>query len=555
MRRLLIQTLALVAIIVCATSCKEQTIVSPEGTTLTGVVKCGCRAVAGVAVTDGEQIVLTDENGVYNIASTKPYGMVYITTPSGYEPVAIDDVRQAYWARTIAPATELERHDFKLKKVDDSTLSVIMFSDTHFCNDPKRNDFKHFKELIMPAIERAASEAEGYTLSVNLGDITWDRFWYATGMDIESVPAHLIGHNFPVPFYCVHGNHDYDPSVPSNDNPNSKAIQRFCNTFGPTFYSVNKGGVHFVMLDNIVYKNEVKEGQKNAKGVVGSRNYDLYVDDSQLAWLAKDLAAVDKSTPVVVCMHAPLFTYNGDGEQVYSFVEGKSELLVELLKDFDSVKVFSGHSHRTMSFVHPQYPNIVEYNVTSVGGELWNTPNICGLNIGEDGGDAGFYLCTFAGDKFTKRWYSAVGGSEYPFRAYDMNEVAKVYAASEALQYLCNLQSKQINYAEPCYKDYVYVNCWSWESGSTLTISENGVELNVEKVPDSDPLAAKVVYAKPTIFDTKVESAKNNRLAISAAMFRAKTTSADSPVVISLTTPDGESYTQTLVRPAAFPVE
>ena len=39
-------------------------------------------------------------------------------------------------------------------------------------------------------------------------------------------------------------------------NPNATAIQRFCNTFGPTFYSMDKGGIHFVMLDNIVYKNE-----------------------------------------------------------------------------------------------------------------------------------------------------------------------------------------------------------------------------------------------------------------------------------------------------------
>ena len=553
MKKLLTRIFAVAAIAVLAVACTS--VNSPEGTTLTGVVKCGLKAVAGVAVTDGEQIVYTDENGVYNIVSTKPYGVVYITTPSGYEPVAVDAVRQAFWARTTAPAAELERHDFKLKKVNDSKLSVVMLSDTHFCNDPKRNDFTHFRELVMPAINRAAADADGYKLSICLGDITWDRFWYATGMDIEGVPQHLIGHNYPVPFYCVHGNHDYDPSVPSDDNPNVKAIQRFCNTFGPTFYSVNKGGVHFVMLDNIVYKNEVKEGQKNAKGVVGSRNYDLYVDDAQLAWLAKDLAAVDKSTPVVVCMHAPLFTYNDNGEQVYGFVEGKAELLVDLLKEFDSVKVFSGHSHRTMSFVHPQYPNIVEYNVTSVGGELWNTPNICGLNIGEDGGDAGFYLCTFKGNNFSKRWYSAVGGSEYPFRAYDMNEVAKVYQQSEALQYLCNLQRNQINYAEPQYADYVYVNCWTWEQGATLTITEGGVELAVEKVTDSDPLAAKVVYAKPSVFKTKKESVKNNRLARAAAMFRAKTTTPDSEVVITLTTPDGQSYIQTLSRPAAFPVE
>lgn len=551
MKKLLTQLFVAVVVISLAASCKCK-IVSPEDTTLTGVVKCGCKAVAGVAVTDGEQIVLTDENGVYNIASTKPYGIVYITTPSGYEPVAMDSVRQAFWARTTAEADELERHDFKLKKVDDSKLSVLMWSDTHFCNDPKRDDFTHFRELIMPSVNKAAAEADGYKFSICLGDITWDRFWYATGTDIESVPQHLASHNFPMPFYCVHGNHDYDPSVASTDNPNTTAIQRFSNTFGPTFYSINKGGVHFVLLDNIVYKNEVKEGQKMAKGVVGSRNYDLYVDDAQLAWLAKDLAAVDKSTPLVVCMHAPLFTYNGKGEQVYSFAEGKSELLVELIKDFEKVTVFSGHSHRTMSFAHPQYPNIVEYNITSVGGDLWNTPNLCGLNIGEDGADAGFYLCSFEGDKLSKEWYSAVNGSNYPFRAYDMNVVAKVYAESEAVKHLCKLQSNQVDYSEPQYADYVYVNCWAWESGSTLTITEDGVALEVEKVTDSDPLAAKVVFGKPSILEKTKESSKTNRLSIAANMFRAKASSADSEVVITFTTPAGQSYTQTLLRPAPF---
>lgn len=550
MKKLLTRIFAVAAIAMLAVACTS--INSPEGTTLTGVVKCGLKAVAGVAVTDGEQIVYTDENGVYNIASTKPYGVVYITTPSGYEPVAMDAVRQAFWARTTAPAAELERHDFKLKKVDDSKLSVVILSDTHFCNDPKRNDFTHFRELMMPAINRAAADADGYKLSICLGDITWDRFWYATGMDIEGVPQHLIGHNYPVPFYCVHGNHDYDPSVPSTDNPNTNAIQRFCNVFGPTFYSMNKGGVHFVMLDDIVYKNEVKEGQKVAKGVVGSRNYKMYVDDAQLAWLAKDLSVVDKSTPIVVCMHAQFFTYNYNMEQVYNFGVEKAEPMVELLKDFEKVTFFTGHSHRMASFVHPEYPNIVEYNITSVCGELWNSPNTSGINIGEDGADAGIYLCTFENGNLSKQWYSAVGGSEYPFRAYDMNEVAKEYAASETLQYLCNLQSRQVNYNDPQYADYVYVNCWAWEDGCTITIAEDGVELAVEKVTHSDPLAAKVVYAKPSVLKKTKENKKDNLLATAINMFRAKTSSATAPITITFTTPQGQVYTQEFVRPATL---
>jgi hypothetical protein len=315
---------------------------------------------------------------------------------------------------------------------------------------------------------------------------------------------------------------------------------------------MDKGGVHFVMLDDIVYKNEVKEGQKVAKGVVGSRNYKMYVDDAQLAWLAKDLAAVDKSVPVVVCMHAQFFTYNYDLEQVYNFGVEKAEPMVELLKDFEKVTIFTGHSHRMASFVHPEYPNIVEYNITSVCGALWNSANTAGIIIGEDGADAGFFLCSFEGDKLSKRWYSAVNGSQYPFRAYDMNEVAKEYATSETLQYLCNLQTKQINYADDQYADYIYVNCWTWEEGCTITISENGVELAVEKVTHSDPLAAKVVYAKPSVLTKTKESKKDNLLATAINMFRAKASSATSPITITFTTPQGQTYTQEFVRPAAL---
>lgn len=552
MKRVLTLILTLAVIFTADAAYRVGKIKSPKGTTLSGIVYCGNSPLAGVQVSDGEQIVVTDQRGIYNMQSTKPYGVVFITTPSGYKPVMMDKVRPGFWARCVEPATKKERFDFELEKVDDSRFSVIMLSDTHFCDDSRRDDLKHFKKMVMPTIINAAKDGGEEVMSVCLGDITWDRFWYATGFDIEKVPQHLIDNKYPVPFYCVHGNHDYDPSVPSDENPNINAIQRFSNTFGPTFYAMNKGGVHFVFLDNIVYKNEVKKGQKKAKGVVGSRNYDLYILDEQIEWLKKDLQSVDKATPIVVSMHAPLFTYNQTGEQVYGFADGKAEQLVDILKEFESVKIFSGHSHRTMSFVHPQYPNIVEYNITAVAGDLWNTPNSYGINIGEDGADAGVYLCTFEGKNFSKRWYSAEKGSEYPFRAYDMNKVAEVYAQSKELQHLCSLQSRQVNYADEAYRDYIYVNCWAWEEGAKLSIAENGVELNVEKVEDSDPLAAKVVFAKPSILKSDKESAKTNRLSIAANMFRAKCSEENSTITITFTTPDGQVYAQTLERPILF---
>lgn len=552
MKRGLCLLIAVLMVLSANAAYRLKNIRSPKGTTLTGVIYCGGQPLAGVQVSDGEHIVFTNNKGVYNIPSSKPYGVVFVTTPSGYEPVMKDAVRPGFWARTSMDATTKERYDFEMKAVDDSKFSVMMFSDTHFCDDKQKKDVKYFAEMVMPAVHRAFNDAGGDIFSVNLGDITWDRFWYSNGFDIERVPQHLIDNKFPMPFYCVHGNHDYDPSVPSDDNPNHNAIQRFCNTFGPTFYSMNKGGVHFVFLDNIVYKNEVKAKQKRAKGVAGSRNYDLYILEEQLEWLKKDLSIVDKKMPIVVCMHAPMFTCDDEGKQIYGFVDGQTELLVDILKDFADVKIFSGHSHRVLSFVHPQYSNIVEYNLTSVSGDLWNTPDAYGVNIGEDGADAGFYVCTFDNGEFSKRWYSCNTGSEYPFRAYDMNEVAAYYAVNPTLQHLCNLYSTQNNYAESQYANYVYINCWSWEEGCSLIVTENGKQLEVEQVDDSDPMGAAVIFAKPSILKSTTINDRTSRLSISANMFRVKTQSADTSVDITLKTPYGDNFTQTMQRPAKF---
>lgn len=552
-------TLLLLAVVVVSTAeaaYKVKKIKSPEGTTITGVVYCDNQPLVGVQVSDGVQIVTTDEKGIYNITSTKPWGMVFITTPSGYAPLMFDDVRPTFWKQTKADPHKKERIDFRLQKVDDSKFSVLIMSDTHLCNDKKRSDLKHFRKLAMPAIHRAAKEAGENLISINLGDITWDRFWYANNFSIEHVPQFLIENKFRMPLYCVHGNHDYDPAVPPTENPNVKAIQRFCATFGPTYYSMNKGNVHFVFLDNILYKNEITDNQKKAPNVIGSRNYDMYIDNTQMEWLSQDLSYVDKSTPIVICMHAPLYTYNGKGERVYNLREDQAETLIEMVKDFKSVRFFTGHSHRNMSFTHPELHNIVEYNLTSISGDLWKTPNEYGISIGEDGADAGFYLCTFEGDKFTKYWYSVEGGSLYPFRVYDMNEVAKAYVKDRAVLWLCNVQSEQVNYANSAYNNYIYVNCWTWEEGCSLAATENGDFLKVEKVSDSDPLAAKIVFA-PSYIDPKTAkaSSKVNRLSLAANMFRIKASDSTTPIVLTYTTPYGGSYTQTIQRPVSFPVK
>lgn len=50
----------------------------------------------------------------------------------------------------------------------------------------------------------------------------------------------------------------------------------------------------------------------------------------------------------------------------------------------------------------------------------------------------------------------------------------------------------------------------------------------------------------------KIEK-RSNRVSLIDHMYRVKTESATSPVTVTVKTPFGETYTQTLERPAEFP--
>lgn len=535
---------------------KVKKIKSPKGTTLTGVVYCGDEPLAGVSVTDGREIVKTDKDGIYRIASAKPYGLVYISTPSGFAPAFKDGIMPQFWAPTTAPVKKCERHDFTLEKTNDKQFSIMFCSDSHFCNDPKRKDLHYFKTDHMPAVNKAFADAKGHPVyTVLLGDVTWDRFWFETGFDLPQVPKLFAECNYPTPVYAIMGNHDNDPSVPFGENTDFLAENKWREVFGPTFYSVNIGDTHFVMLDNIVYKNEPsKPNAKKYPGVVGTRNYDAYLVPAQLEWLKKDLASVDKSTPVIICMHAPLRLRNDKGEVYRGLKKGEGEKLIDAVKDFDCVRIFSGHKHQTHFFEVDGYPNITETSVPALGGELWSTAVRVGRSVCDDGTEAGLLLCTFDGKSMTGKTYYG-HRDNMPMRLYDMNAVRSHYADSKdsaMLKHARELLPNQKDYSDAQYENYVYINCWACDAGTTIEATENGKLLTIEQVKDCDPWAAIAIIGPGMKKRKKIEK-RSNRVSLVDHMYRVKTESATAPVTVTVKTPFVETYTQTLERPAAFP--
>lgn len=99
-----------------------------------------------------------------------------------------------------------------------------------------------------------------------------------------------------------------------------KAYEEF---FGDLRYTFDHRGIHFIALDNV----------SDPQGQLGAE---------QLRWLERDLEQLDKSQPVVVLAHRPLF----DLKPQWGWATLDGTKAVDLLKPFKHVTVFYGHIHR-----------------------------------------------------------------------------------------------------------------------------------------------------------------------------------------------------------------
>ncbi len=111
--------------------------------------------------------------------------------------------------------------------------------------------------------------------------------------------------------------------VPGEHDAGLDGGELYRNVFGPTHYSFDHRGVHFVALDNV----------SRARPEVGPE---------QRAWLAKDLARFPRTAPIVVFTHRPLFDLRPDWEWFTS----DGDEVMNLLAPYENVTVLYGHIHR-----------------------------------------------------------------------------------------------------------------------------------------------------------------------------------------------------------------
>lgn len=507
-----------------------------------GTVMCEGRPVASVAISDGYDITLTDQNGQYWLQSNKRWGYVFMTIPGGYF-VPCDASLPRFWQAVSTDTEKVDVCNFELRKVANDRFTLLAATDAHLAN--RNGDVLNYRLKYVADVENTVSTiTDREVYAIQLGDATWDIYWTANRFDLNSFVNECS--RFPLPLFSVIGNHDHDMAY-YNDFDATRAYRK---TLGPTYYSFDIGQVHFVVLDDVVYHNDNN-----------SRNHDTYVDQTQLAWLRKDLAMVtDKSRPVMVAMHCSAYEITlvlGRRTVTPAFSPSYfSSTLAGCFAGFDNVHFLTGDTHINRA-VAPEdmptaYSNIFEHNIAAICASWWWTNLLSGNSICKDGSEGGYMVFDIDGKQVRWRYKGMNMPADRQFRAYDMNTVRDYFNTSPAVSKFLSVYPSRENY-KGIGANQVLINVWNWDSGWQIEVTENGRALTVEQIRIEDPLHSLSYDIPRTASNGELTS--SFRTIPTHHMFRVTASDASSPLVITVTDRFGVHYTQTMTRPKTFTID
>lgn len=521
-----------------------------DSITIYGRVLCNDKPLADVPVSDGVHIVKTDSLGHYSIASNKFQNTVFVITPSGYEPACRKRILPQFWSLLRKKREVAEQHDFHLVKRDQTKHRILFMSNLYLQNS--NDDLLQFKKRTIPAAREIVKEVGDSTAvyTILLGDISNCPNWYSREFDVSDAISLTASLRYPTMLYTVMGDQDNDGAVPGTGLTDYKAERQYVYSCGPKYYSMNIGDVHYVVLDNTVFRNEPGKGHYPTE-IVGKRNYDRFVTSDQLDWLRKDLSLVaDKSKPVVVCMHHIALTTNSRGRVSKHFSKPEYvDSLINCFKEFRDVHlVTSGTMDRRLS-KPKDFPNIVEHAVASTSGDSWKTGYNDFESINQRGTSAGFEIFDIHGTKLS--WHHRTeGGDIKPFRVYDMLAVGEYYRDNLSIQNLLREYPKTfVNYDTPDFAKCIYINWWGYEKGAKLEVFEDNKPLRVHQIYQADPL-----YVATSAAITLKNSRKKPRMSRNNCqhMFRVQRTSPTSVIKVRSTDPFGRICEEIFVGKKEF---
>lgn len=375
-----------------------------------GLLDAGEPGIAGVAVSNGCDVVQTDSAGHYEIGLA-PTDILMISKPAAYAvPVDENNIPQFFYLHypegtpSIIQGTAVEwafpvveptgplpaTVNFALIPDDsaNSSFRAHGFADTQARFDLGQDMLR--EDLINPLIDNPYDVEFGLTV----GDVVYDN------LAIYDRHKAMMG-LMDIPQWYLPGNHDLNFASPNAYFAN----ETYKRHFGPTYYSFDHGNAHFVALNNVEYAGA---GQEFADG-----RYRGYITDNQLQWLRNDLALVDRNKLLVIMTHIPLLAEADDGSSPLATGPNTANFnsLLEILAPFSSIYGLAGHdtsnswktevNHRHGWSGRPW----IAHTLAEVRGNGWTTgpADLRGVRdaMMEDGNPNGFYVLHFEDRELT----------------------------------------------------------------------------------------------------------------------------------------------------------
>ncbi|QDV47637.1 Calcineurin-like phosphoesterase superfamily domain protein [Stieleria neptunia] len=205
----------------------------------------------------------------------------------------------------------------------DARVRIGLVTDLHYADKPPAGT-RHYRETLAKLAEAtAAFKREGIDCLVELGDLI------DAAETVETEQRYLRTINRTFSAICddrhyVLGNHCVD----------TLKKEEFLGSVGQSdsYYSFDRNGVHFVVLDSCFRADGQPYGRKNFQWT------DANVPQDELDWLQEDLAGTDN--PTIIFAHQRLDVSNNHG------VKNNADVRKILESSGKVLAVFQGHSHQ-----------------------------------------------------------------------------------------------------------------------------------------------------------------------------------------------------------------
>ncbi len=353
------------------------------------------QGLSGIAVSDGEHIVYTDKNGVYQLPAQRGKAL-FVIKPAGFAIPRRADGLPDWFANQPSVALGLKYGGvsqadsacknfalWPIKENNNEDLSVLVFGDPQ----PKSLlDVGYYQaDIVQPLLANTHAQ-----LAISVGDIVHDDL--TLHAEVKKVDKLL-----ETPWLYAAGNHDVDVDAQSDE----QSLESFRNQFGPDTFAWQETRANFIVLDDVIFLPK-----QNPEYIGGLR-------DAQFAFLEAYLAKAEKSTLLVIAMHIPLFQTRDDRD---TFRRADRQRLFKLLEPFHDVLLLTAHTHSQSNVRHDARTDwhgagrLHEFNVGAACGAYWSG-NKDSLGIPDaimsDGTPNGYARLVIGATDYRLNWFNA----------------------------------------------------------------------------------------------------------------------------------------------------